>query len=208
MMMVVLGTDAHKRSHTIVAVDGAGAELGSITVGTTLEGHLQALKWAGQWVERRWAIEDCRQVSRRLEADLLAAGELVVQVPAKMMAGMRRSARTRGKSDPIDALAVARAALAEPGLPVARLDGRAREVKLVVDYRERLIRERTAAQNSLRWRLHELEPGFDPPSGSLDRYRVLELIQDLLAVHSGVVADLARREVARIRDIGGVESFV
>jgi transposase len=155
-MMVVLGTDAHEKTHTIVACDEVGAELGSVTVGATSEGHLQAVKWAARWEQRRWAIEDCRHISRRLEADLLAAGELVVRVPPKMMAGQRRSARTRGKSDPIDALAVARAALREPDLPVAQLDGPAREVKLLVDYREALIRERTALQNRLRWRLHEL----------------------------------------------------
>jgi transposase len=200
-MMVVLGTDAHKKSHTIVATDGAGAELGSITVAATVEGHLRAVRWAGQWGDRKWAIEDCRHISRRLEGDLLAAGELVVRVPPKMMAGARRSARTRGKSDPIDALAVARAALREPDLPTASLDGPSRQVKLLVDYRERLIRERTAAQNSLRWRLHELDPEFDPPPSSLDRYKVLERIEALLEVHPGVVADLARREVARIREI-------
>jgi transposase len=200
-MMVVLGTDAHKSSHTVVAADEAGAEVGSITVAATPEGHLKALRWAARWAQRRWAIEDCRHLSRRLEADLLAAGELVVRVPPKMMAGVRRSARTRGKSDPIDALAVARAALREPDLPVARLDGPCREVRLLVDYRERLIRERTAAQNSLRWRLHELEPGFDPPTGSLDRYKTLDQIDRLLDAHQGVVVDLARREVTRIRDI-------
>jgi transposase len=200
-MMVVLGVDAHKRSHTIVAADEAGAGLGSITVKATPEGHLKVLGWAAQWPERRWAIEDCRHLSRRLEADLLAVGEMVVRVPTKMMAGVRRSARTRGKSDPIDALAVARAALREPDLPVARLDGPAREVKLLVDYRENLIRERTAAQNRLRWRLHELEPGYDPPAGSLDVYRTLDEIEKLLAAHDGVVADLARLEVTRIREI-------
>ncbi len=200
-MMVVLGTDAHQRSHTVVAADEAGAELGSVTVSATPEGHIRALRWAAQWTERRWAIEDCRHLSRRLEADLLAAGETVVRVPPKMMAGARRSARTRGKSDPIDALAVARAALREPGLPTARLDGPAREVKLLVDYRERLVRERTGAQNSLRWRLHELDPTFDPPAGSLDRYKTLDEIEVFLADHGGVTAELARREVARIRDI-------
>lgn len=199
--MVVLGADAHKRTHTIVAADQAGAELGSITVPATSEGHLRAVRWAAQWEERRWAIEDCRHLSRRLEVDLLAAGELVVRVPPKMMAGQRRSARTRGKSDPIDALAVARAALREPSLPVAQLDGPAREVKLLVDYREILVRERTAAQNRLRWRLHELEPGFDPPAGSLDVFRTLDQIEAVLEAHRGVVADLARREVARIREI-------
>jgi len=66
-MMVMLGTDAHKRSHTIVAVDPAGAEIGSLTVAATTDGHRRAVQWAGQFDERRWAIEDCRALSRRLE---------------------------------------------------------------------------------------------------------------------------------------------
>ena len=159
------------------------------------------VKWSAQYTERRWAIGDCRALSRRLEADLLAAGERVVRVPPKLMAGVRRSARTRGKSDPIDTLAVARAALREPGLPVARFDGPAREVRLLVDYRESLVKDRTAAQNRLRWRLHELEPGYDPPAGSLNRYKTLDAIDELLDDHSGVVADVARREVSRIREL-------
>lgn len=200
-MMVVLGTDAHKRTHTVVAADETGAEVESITVPATSEGHLKALKWAAQWENRRWAIEDCRHISRLFEADLLAAGELVVRVAPKLMAGTRKSARTRGKSDPIDALAVARAALREPDLPIARLDGPSREVKLLVDYREALVKERTALQNRLRWRLHELEPGYDPPASSLDRYKTLDEVETLLEAHETVVADLARRETSRIRDI-------
>ncbi len=72
--MVVLGTDTHKRSHTVVAVDEAGAEIGSMTVAATPEGHLRLVKWAAKWPQRRWAIEDCRTLSRRLESDLLRAG--------------------------------------------------------------------------------------------------------------------------------------
>ncbi len=139
-MMVTLGTDAHKKSHTIVAIDDVGAEIASVTVAATPEGHLRLVKWAARWEQRRWAIEDCRQLSRRLEADLLRIGDQVVRVPPKLMAGVRRSARTRGKSDPIDALAVARAALREPDLPVAQLDGPSREVRLLVDYRESLVK--------------------------------------------------------------------
>ena len=200
-MMVTLGTDAHKRNHTVVAVDAAGAEIGSVTVAATPEGHLRLVKWVAQYEQRRWAIEDCRTVSRRLESDLLAAGEQVTRVPPKMMAGTRRSARTRGKSDPIDALAVARAALREPDLPVARLDGPSREIRLLVDYRESLVKDRTAAQNRLRWRLHELEPGYDPPSGSLNRYKTLDEIEELLSGHTFTVAGLAQREVTRIREL-------
>ena len=117
-----------------------------------------------------------------------------------MMAGVRRSARTRGKSDPIDALAVARAALRESELPVAQLDGPSRELRLLVDYRESLVKDRTAAQNRLRWRLHELEPGYDPPPGSLNRYKTLDEIEQLLTSHTSMVAELGRREVARIRE--------
>ena len=200
-MMVVLGTDAHKRSHTVVACDEVGAEIATLTAAATGEGHLRLVKWAAQWPLRRWAIEDCRALSRRLEADLLRVGEQVVRVPPKLMAGVRRSARTRGKSDPIDALAVARAALREPDLPVARLDGPSREIRLLVDYRESLVKDRTAAQNRLRWRLHELEPGYDPPAGSLNRYKTLDAIDQLLDAHSGVVADVARHEVSRIREL-------
>ncbi|MFH1103913.1 MAG: IS110 family transposase [Actinomycetota bacterium] len=199
--MVVLGVDAHKRSHTIVAADEAGAEVASVTVPAIPVGHLRALRWAGGWDQRRWAMEDCRHLSRRFEAELVSAGESVVRVPPKMMAATRRSARTRGKSDPIDALAVARAALREPDLPVARLDGPAREVKLLGDYRENLIRERTAIQNRLRWRLHELAPGFDPPAGSLNRLVILGHIDKLLEADHGVVATLARAEVTRIRHL-------
>ncbi|MEE8407063.1 MAG: IS110 family transposase [Acidimicrobiia bacterium] len=199
--MVVLGADTHKRNHAVVAADEAGAEIGSITVGATPEGHLRLVKWAGSWEQPRWALEDCRQLSRRLEGDLLKLGEQVVRVPPKMMAGVRRSARTRGKSDPIDALAVARAALREPDLPVAQLDGPSRELRLLVDYREALVKDRTAAQNRVRWRLHELAPGYDPPAGSLNRYKTLDNIDELLAAHTSMVAVLGRRQVARIREL-------
>ena len=142
--MVTFGVDAHKRTHTIVAVNDRGTPLGQTTVGTTSQDHLVLLRWAARFgAERRWAVEDCRHLSRRLERDLLAAGESIVRVPPKLMAHVRDSARTYGKSDPIDALAVARAAQREPNLPLARLDGPDREVRLLVDHRESLISERT-----------------------------------------------------------------
>ena len=100
-------------------------------------------------------------------------GEQIVRVPPKLMAHARDSARTYGKSDPIDALAVARAALREPDLPTAQLDGPAREVRLLVDHREALVGERTRVINRLRWHLHELDPTWEPKARSLDRLSVL-----------------------------------
>ena len=159
------------------------------------------MQWAAKYTQRQWAIEDCRALSRRLEGDLLGVGERVVRVPPKMMARTRATARQAGKSDPIDALAVGRAALREPDLPVAHLDGPSREVRLLVDYRETLVHQRTGLQNQLQWRLHELEPGYDPPAGSLNRYCTLDNVIDLLDGHDTMVADLARRETGRIRDL-------
>jgi transposase len=199
--MVTLGGDCHKRTHTLVAVDDNGQQVGAKTVSAVPAGHLEALDWARHWPERRWALENCRHLSRRLEADLLLAGELVLQVSPKLMAGVRRSARESGKSDPIDALAVARGALRESGLPVARLEGASREVKLLLDHRDDLVGERTRIQNRLRWHLHELEPGFDVPERSLDRKVVLKRIAKVLAVHRGIAAGIAVELLESVRQL-------
>jgi transposase len=119
-----------------------------------------------------FALEDCRHLTRRLEADLLRAGHRVLRVPTRLMATARRSGRQPGKSDPIDALAVAQAALREPDLPVAHLDGPTRQVKLLCDYRADLVVERTTLCNRLRWHLHELDPELHVPSRGLRRYKV------------------------------------
>lgn len=146
-------------------------------------------------------MEDCRHLSRRLEAQLLVAGETVTRVSPKLMAGARRGARTTGKSDPIDALAVAPAALREPDLPLARLEGPSRELRLLVDHREDLLAERTGIQNRLRWHLHELVPGYRVAARSLDRDKVLKELEALLAGHQGVVARIALEAVVLIRDL-------
>ena len=198
--MVVIGVDSHKRTHTVVAADGTGRKLAEKTVVATSAGHLELVRWAARFSERSWALEDCRHLSRRLSTDLLVAGERVVRVPPKLMAGARRSSREPGKSDPIDALAVARAALRED-LPVATLDGPDREVRLLVDHREDLVAERTRAQNRLRWHLHELDPGSEPVARSLDRAVVLAALETRLAGAPGTVGRLARDLVGRIREL-------
>lgn len=126
--MVTIGVDSHKRTHTVVALDEVGRQLGERTVGTNGEGHLALVEWSAQFADHdsvgvRFALEDCRHLTRRLESDLLTAGQRVVRVPTRLMAGARRSSREPGKSDPIDAAAVALAALRHPDLPTAELDG-------------------------------------------------------------------------------------
>lgn len=198
--MVVVGADVHKRSHTFVAVDQVGQQVGQLTVAATTKGHGKALRWARSEFgdELTWAIEDCRHLSARLERDLLTAGQAVVRVPPKMMAMTRASARTRGKSDPIDALAVARAFQREPGLPVASHEEVSRELKLLVDRRETLVAQRTATINSLLWRVHELDPERAPKPRSMDLAKHQNALQEWLATQAGIVAELALDELADI----------
>jgi transposase len=200
MDMVIFGVDAHKRTHTVVAVDELGRQLGCrTTTATTSDDHFDLVRWADQFgTARTWAVEDCRHLSRRLEADLLRAGEQIVRVPTKLMAHARDAARTFGKSDPIDALAVARAALREPDLPAAQLDGPARELRLLVDHREDLVAERTRHINRLRWHLHELDPALDPKPRALCTYKCLDATMERLKAFETMVARIARDLVERI----------
>ena len=198
--MVVIGLDAHKRTHTVVVVDATGRKLAERTVATSRAGHLALLRWARHWRQRTWAVEDCRHLTRRLEIDLLAVGERVVRVPPKLMAGTRRSNREPGKSDPIDALSVARAALREPDLPTARVDGVERELRLLVDHREDLVVDRTGHQERLRWFLVELGI-VEPPARSLDRAVVLDRLERALAPRTEPVARFARDLLVRIREL-------
>lgn len=204
--MVVVGADVHKGTHTFVAVDQVGKQVGQLTVQAITKGHHQALAWARKVFDGQevvWAIEDCRHLSARLERDLLTGGQKVVRVPPKMMAMTRSSARTRGKSDPIDALAVARAFLREPDLPVASHDDASRELKLLVDRRESLVATRTRTINSLLWRVHELDPEHAPKPRSLDLAKHQQALRVWLATLPGIVAELALDELDDIVALTG-----
>ncbi|AKS36170.1 transposase [Mycolicibacterium goodii] len=198
--MVVVGADVHKSSHTFVAVDEVGRKLGSKTVRATTAGHRAAIAWAREEFggELVWGIEDCRNMSARLERDLLSAGQQVVRVPTKLMAAVRKSARSRGKSDPIDALAVARAVLREPDLPVASHDQTSLELKLLTDRRDVLVAQRTAAINRLRWHIHDLDPEQAATVGALDTLKHQQALQAWLAEPTGVLAEIARAELVDI----------
>lgn len=198
---VKIGVDAHKRTHTLVAADELGRQLASKTVKANSDGHLAAVDWARQWPQRAWAVEDCRHLTRRLEGDLLRAGETVVRVPTVLMADSRRSGRERGKSDPIDALAVARAAWREPNLPMASLDGATRELRLLVDHRDDLVAERTRVVCRLRWHLHELAPDLDVPAKGFRRDCVVDSVRKHLGRVDGTVATIARELLERVAEL-------
>ena len=198
--MIVIGIDPHKKTHTAVAAAESGRPLEDVTVPARHKGHERLLEWArGLDVERVFALEDCRHVSGSLERFLIERGEKVVRVPPKMMAGARRSARVAGKSDPIDALAVAQAALRSPDLPEAHLAGPERELRMLLDHREDLVNERTRIEGRLRWHLHDIDPTIHVPLRALGSFKWLDKLEELLVEREQTLqVEIARDLVADV----------
>jgi transposase len=120
------------------------------------------------------------------------------------MANTRRSSRERGKSDRIDALAVARAALAEGigTLPTAELAGPELDIRLLVDHRERLVRARVGLNNTLQWHLHDLWPELVLPGSSLFYGKGGPRIARRLArAEQTMRVRIARDELRRLREL-------
>jgi transposase len=203
--MIVIGADTHKHNHTCAAAKvGTGQLAGELTASARKPGFRELLDWGRNLDrERIWAIEDCRHVSGNFERFLVDHGERVVRVAPKLMGASRKGERTRGKSDPIDAIAIARAALKEgpETLPAAHLDERALEIKLLLDHREDLVRARSDDQQRLRWHLHDLWPELELPAGCLDRVVWLErLARRLARAEQTARVRIARELVRAIRE--------
>jgi len=204
--MMVLGTDAHKRAHVAAGVDfRSGEVVGDVRAPVSREGFGRLVKWArGLDRERVWAIEDCRHVSGSFERFLLERGERIVRVAPRLMGQARRGGRERGKSDVIDAVAVARAALREglQALPTARSDGPELEIRLLVDHRERLVRQRTRLGNDLLWHLHDLWPELRLPARALRSHqRLAQLARRLARAEQTARVQIARDELHRIVEL-------
>jgi transposase len=204
--MIVIGADTHKDSHALAAVDeGTGRVRGSRQVRAEAPGHLAAVRWARSLDDERvWAIEDCRHVSRRLEQALLAAGERVIRVPPHRMGASRKGEREPGKSDQIDALAVARAVVKDgiEQFPVAFLDERAMEIRLLSDHRNNLVAERTRTINRLRWHLLELCPELEAAlkRKALNNPRTLDRVdRRLRQLPGGARVRIAREQLSGLR---------
>ena len=204
--MIVLGADMHKRSHTIAAVGMTTGELlAEKTIQVGVRGFGAMLVWARALdSERVWALEDCRHVSGSFERFLIERGERVVRVPTRLMADTRRGGRERGKSDSIDAIAVARAALREGlnALPAAHLEGPELDLRLLVDHRERLVGQRVGLNNTLQWHLHDLWPALTLPGGALFSSKwSTRIARRLGRAEQSTRVRIARDELCRLREL-------
>ncbi|MCP9276999.1 IS110 family RNA-guided transposase [Mycolicibacterium arenosum] len=153
--MVTVGIDPHKHVHVAVAVDERGNRIGkSLTVkndGLLIVALITWIRSITDLTSVTWAVEDGRGFARRMADGLLLAGQDVVWVPSRLTAAHRRLHATTGaKSDVIDAVAAAHAAIATPDLPRHHIDQRVRELRVLTDYRSDIVKRRTMMINQLK----------------------------------------------------------
>jgi transposase len=202
-MELVVGMDVHKDTVAVSVVDPSGQERAATVVENTPSGHEQLVGWLGELAAgARCGMELSGGIARGLAVALGVAGHAVVAVPPRLSSREARRLRSRGKADPSDALAVARVTLREPDLPAVRIGDAEEDLKLLVDHRDQLWSERTRVANRLHADLAIAYPGYQRTVGrSLTSRSSLARAEELLAADASIRAELARRRIARLREL-------
>jgi transposase len=189
---VIIGVDPHKLSATVEAVDDRERVLAQGRFGTDRDGYRQMLATARRWSDRVWAVEGCNGIGRHLAQRLVADGEQVVDVPAKLSARARVFSTGHGrKTDATDAHAIAVVAVRTPGLNQVVVDDELVALRLLADRRDELAGARTRAVSRLHRLLLELIPGGAPRFLSALQAKAL-----LATVRPRDVAGRTRRRLA------------
>ncbi len=197
--MTAVGIDTHKASLAACAVDELGAPLAERTFPNSPAGHAMLADWIGEVAPGALVgIEGSASYGAALARTLLAGGAIVREVPPQLSNRERGRTRRPGKSDPIDALAIARVAARERDLPPVRLSDRTVEIRLLVQAREDAISEAIRVRNRLHADLVILVPGYGEVIPNLLALRHRRRAAGLLRSHSGVQVELARARLARL----------
>jgi len=174
MAQVIIGVDPHKRSATIEVINEREQTIGQGRFGTDTDGYQAMLATGRRHKDRQWAVEGCNGIGRHVAQRLVADGETVVDVPAKLSARARVFATGQGrKTDPVDARSVAVVALRTTGLRRVQADDTTVALRLLVDRRDQLGRTRTDVVNRLHTLLLELIPGGAKKDLSAQQARAL-----------------------------------
>ena len=199
-MDVAIGIDAHKGTLAAAAVDSIGRVLAETELPNDAAGHKKLLTWIrSQPGTRRVGIEGSGSYGAGLARILLGAGEDVREVPTSLSARERQRRPTYGKSDPIDAVAIARVvARDEPLGSPARVEA-LHELKLLCDYRDEADRTRTRLANQAHMELVILRPGYQAKVPNLRAKAHLTAALMLLRRDRSMRANLIRRRISAMR---------
>jgi len=174
MDRVIIGVDPHERSVTLEARDTREVLRVVGTLPTTRDGYRALRQVARQWPDRIWAIEGANGTGRPLAQRLLADGERVLDVPAKLAARARVFDTGQGrKTDATDAHAVVMVALRDGGLRELTVDDELVVLRMLCDRRDELSKARAQGLNRMHRLLTELVPGGVPTKKSVSQYRAM-----------------------------------
>ena len=191
--MITIGIDPHKSSLTAVALTSSGEVAATIRLAVTRDTVARLRAWAGQWDQRRWAVEGAAGLGRGVAQGLAAGDELVVDVPAQLAARARllNTGHAR-KTDSIDAASVAVVALHHPRLHPVRAEDHSVVLRLLSGRRDDLAEERTRTVNRLHAVLRELIAGGAKRNLSAGQAAAL-----LRGVRPATAVDEQRKALAR-----------
>ena len=159
-MNVVIGVDPHKASHTAVAINEAEDQISSVKVRATRRQVEQLVRWAEPFEKRRWAIESAGGMGYLLAQQLVACGEVVLDVPPTLASRIRVLATGRSnKNDPNDAHSIAVAAFRAPSLRSIEPAEHSQVLRLLAKRNVDLGSHRTRVVCRLHALLTELAPG-------------------------------------------------
>lgn len=181
--MVTIGVDAHKRVHHAVALDPAGRVLGSWRGTNSPASWHQLLAWAASWPgPRQWGVEGAWNYGRGLAQCLVAHGEPVYEINARWTATQRRRARKVGKSDHLDAHAVATLVREEAtSLPPVAAEDETAVLDLLVTEREAALAEATRLRNQIHLLLLQVAPEYQAQLPSLTSHAGLRAVAQYTA---------------------------
>jgi transposase len=160
--VITIGVDAHKSLHAAVALDEFGTEAGIWQGPNTEEGWRSLATWAsGLGEHRQWGIEGAWGYGRGLAQHLVIGGETVFEINARWTALRRRSAHKPGKTDKLDAHAIALFVRQEEGdLPRVLVEDETAVLELLTAQRESAMAEANRLRNQIHAVLLQLDPEY------------------------------------------------
>jgi transposase len=195
-MEVAIGIDTHKGNLAAAAVNALGRVLDVRSFSNDPKGHQSLVRWVKERGESRTVgIEGSMHYGAAAASRLMAEGEDVREV-SPSLTHVERRRRSKGKSDPIDAVAIARVVAAEETLPSARRATVLADLKLLVDHHDQLVRARTQLANRVHAHLVVMRPGYEKVVPNLRARRHVTKARCLVSRDRSVRGELVRQSLA------------
>jgi transposase len=199
MQEIFIGVDSHLSTLAAAAIDPIGRVLDTGEFDNAPDGHRGFIEWRRQLSGTvRIGIESSGNYGNGLARTLVAEGEDVYEVPPNLSHREARR-RGRGKSDAMDAVAIARVLAREETLPRPRVGQAHEDLKLLSDHFDQMKRQRNQVINRIHKALVVSHPGYEKQIGDLKAERHKKAVMSLVRSDRSVRADLVRRNVRELR---------